>query len=108
MKNTPSPSPLKEPPWYVETIGLPYDGPVLDQNDLSDLMNELGDGEEYLEAAGPADPDYRPTFVYGPYTEQQAKRLADWLNQPEVSTKEKITGATASPMIRYYPLGTYE
>lgn len=96
----------RTPAWGVRVEGRPAQGKDLDAAAKNDLADELGYGTDaYDDAVGP-ERDHVPVSFYGPYTRNQARRIAELLNQPDVADREQITVAVPFPMQRYIPLPT--
>jgi hypothetical protein len=95
---TEPPRPRRTPTWIVTVYSLPAEGRDWTAVELDDLAEKYGYGtEEYDEAVGPTDGAQTVT-TYGPYTERQAKEVADY-----IAAHETVGSVHASPLFRYVP-----
>jgi hypothetical protein len=84
--------------WIVTVHSLPVEGRDWTAGELNDLADKYGYGtEEYYDALGPVD-GHRSAVTYGPYTERQARKVANY-----ISEQERVGAVVASPLFRYIP-----
>lgn len=94
----------KRPPtWIVEVTGEePDDARNWTLQEIGDMTDQYGeDTEELAEALGPPS-GFQDVQVYGPYTERQARKLAERLNAPAARERLKIAMATPLEMRRFF------